>query len=211
MRIKIKFDASKAFQIFDKITKKISYATNNALTRVAKEMQAEGQKELVANFTVRSRFIVTRLQILQYSKRSNLTTVVGINADVQGSPLLLGFFEDGGTKESIYGDSMAIPITGSPARPNFSQAVVRSLRYENLNIANRKGSRRTYIVPNVGIFERVKKGNAPDATILIYAFEKSAQLKKQIGLIAVMQAVLNARFLTIWKEEFEKEVVRLKR
>lgn len=197
-----------ALKVFANVTKKISFATNNSLTRVAKEAVAEGQKEIAADFTIRKRFILTRLKILQYSRVSNLTTIVGIDAKVQGSPLLLGFFEEGGTKEPEFGSEIAVPITGSPARPSFLNAIKTALKYVNLHIEKGKGLKRTYVVPGVGIFERIAPGNSPEATVLIYKFESSSPLKKHMSLIAVMTNVVADRFNAIFWEEFEKEVSR---
>jgi hypothetical protein len=208
MRIKATIDISMALKVFGIVTKKISFATNNSLTRVAKEAVAEGQKEIAADFTIRKRFILTRLKILQYSRVSNLTTIVGIDAKVQGSPLLLGFFESGGTKEPEHGSEIAVPVTGSLARPSFQNAVKTALRYTNLQIQAGKGKRRTYVVPGVGIFERIAPGNSPEATVLIYKFEASGPLKKQMSLIAVMSNVVAERFNAIFWEEFEKEVTK---
>lgn len=203
-------DISVALKVFATVTKKLSFATNNALTRVAKECVDEGQKEIAADFTIRKRFILTRLKILQYSKVKNLTTIVGIDPKVQGSPLLLGFFEEGGTKEPQAGDAIAIPITGSPARPGFQDAIKTALKYVNLHIQQGKGRQRTFVVPGVGIFERIKPGNGPDATVLIYKFQGSAPLKKHMGIIAVMSNVVSTRFNAIFWEEFEKEITRQK-
>jgi hypothetical protein len=215
MRINATIDISQALKVFAHVTKKLSYAVNNSLTRVAKEAVAEGQREIAADFTIRKRFILTRVKILQYSTRSNLTTVVGIDANVQGSPLLLGFFEEGGTKQPEHGSEIAVPITGSFARPSFPNPIKSALKYTNLHIEGGKGRQRTYVVPGVGIFERInvpgpreKGARKPSQTVLIYKFESSAPLKKHMSLIAVMSKVVADRFLAIFLEEFDKEVTR---
>lgn len=215
MKINLSIDISGALKIFDTVTKKISYATNSALTRVAKECADAGQKELAADFTIRKRFILSRLRILKYSKVNNLTTTIGIDAKVVGSPLLLPQFEEGGTKNPQHGSQLAVPITGGPARPSFNSAVRSALKYQNLHIVQGKGWHRTYVVPGVGIFERVnaigprqKGARKPSTTVLIYKFERSAPLHKTTHIVAVMTDVVNARFPTIWAQEFDKEVAR---
>jgi hypothetical protein len=217
MLIKTEIDISDAIKVASQAIRKIPYATNNALTRTAKEMVVAGQKEIADKFTIRKKFILSRLRILQYSKTSNLTTVIGINSDVQGSPLLLGYFEDGGTKEPENGAGIAVPITGSPARPTFSDSVTRALQYTKLNFqlaqtGNKiEGLQDTYIVPGVGVFQRVAPGSGADATVLIYKFENSAPLKKHMSLIEVMTEVASDRFNAIFWEEYEIEVTRQKR
>jgi hypothetical protein len=218
MEVKTEIDISLALKVFATILKKMPYATNNALTRVAKEMVVEGQNEIAADFTIRKRFILTRLKILQYSRANDLTTIVGIDAKVQGSPLLLGMFEEGGTKEPQHGSELAVPITGSLARPRFQDQVKAALKYNALEIQSGKGKRRTYVVPGVGIFERISvpgpRGSGasrkPSATVLIYKFESSAPLKKHMNLIGVMVNVVATRFNEIFWAEFEKEITKQK-
>ena len=175
-----------------------------------------GRAEISAHFQIRKNFILTRLKILQYSRVSNLTAIVGIDTAVQGSPLLLGIFEEGGTKEPDNGSGIAVPITGSPARPTFSDAVVRALQYTKLQLSTTatdqsiRGLQHTYVVPGVGVFERVAPGNDPGATVLIYAFEPSAPLKKRISLIQVMSDIVSARFNPIFWQEYANEIAQQK-
>lgn len=211
MRIKVDVDISLAESVIKHVVRKLPYAINNSLTRLAKEMVAAGQQEIAKDFTLRKTFIQTRVKILQYSKVNDLTTIVGIDANVTGAPLLLGFFEDGGEKTSASGaEGIAVPITGSLARPSFEDPVKAALRYANLQFQNRKGKKRTYIVPGVGVFERIAPGNGPEATVLIYKFETSAPLHKKMDLTGVMIFVVEERWAAIFAEEYEKEVTREK-
>jgi hypothetical protein len=214
MELKTEIDISVALKVTAQAIRKLPFATNNAITAVAKEMVDAGQKEITADFTIRKKFIINRLKILQYSKVSDLTAIIGINSDVQGSPLLLGFFEEGGTKEPDNGGGIAVPITGSPARPSFSDSVTRALQYTKLQLqavgGAIEGKKQTYVVPGVGVFERIRPGNDPGATVLIYKFESSAPLKKHMNLIEVMSEVLNERFNPLFWIEYEKEVTKQK-
>lgn len=205
---RLKIDISQALRVFANVLKKVSYATNNALTRTAKLAVPAAQDELTRDFTIRKNFIQTRIEILQYSTIRNLTVIVGVDANVQGGPLLLGFFEQGGLKLPTRGDAIAVPITGTPVRDNFNSSIRNALKYSNLDIVNNKGKSRTYVVPGVGIFERVKKGDSQDATILIYKFEPNAVLPRRTHLVQTMLAVFNDRFSQIWAEEFDKEVTK---
>jgi hypothetical protein len=208
MKIDVKVDASAVVKLAETVFKKLPCAVNDAITRMAKEAVLEGQKELAADLQIRKRFILNRLKILQYSKVGNLTAVIGIDPDVQGSPLILGFLEEGGTKEPSAGSEIAIPLTGEAARPSFPQSVPTSLRYKNLNFQNRKGKKKTYIVPGVGIFQRVGVGDSPDATNLIYSFKPSAPLRKELHVRDVMLRAIAERFATIFNEEFTKTILR---
>jgi hypothetical protein len=214
MKISAEVDISLALKVTAQAIRKLPYATNNALTAVAKEMVTAGQAEIQEKFTIRKSFILKRLRILQYSRVSDLTTIVGINSEVQGSPLLLGYFEEGGEKEPSFGSGIAVPITGSPARSSFSDIVKSALQYTKLQLTDYgsaiEGKQQTYVVPGVGVFQRVAPGNGPDATVLLYAFENSAPLKKHMSLIEVMTEVVNERFNPIFWTQYEIEVTSQK-
>jgi hypothetical protein len=208
VNIKAEVDVDGVVKLCATVLRQLPYAANNAITRTAKEAVDAGQKEIAADLMIRKRFILNRVKILQYSKVGNLTAIIGIDTKVQGSPLLLGFLEEGGTKEPTRGPNIAIPLTGEAARPTFSQSVVTSLRYTNLRFENRKGRKRTFIIPNVGIFQRVAAGDSPDATVLIYSFKPSAKLPQLIHLRAAMVKIIGERFNAIFSEEFTKEILK---
>lgn len=208
MNIKVEIDTSGIVKLCATVLRQLPYAANNAITRTAKEAVEAGQKEVAADLQLRKRFILNRIKILQYSKVSNLTAIIGVDTKVQGAPLLLGFLQDGGTKEPTHGPDIAIPLTGEAARPSFPQSVVGALRYTNLRFENRKGRKRTFLIPGVGIFQRIAAGNAPDATTLIYSFKPSAKLAKHIQLREAMLKVIGQRFAPIFSEEFTKEILK---
>jgi hypothetical protein len=53
-----------------------------------------------------------------------------------------------------------------------SRSVLRALRYNNLRFDERKGRKRTFIIPGVGVFERVKlqQSRHDDSIFLAYLF-----------------------------------------
>lgn len=205
---KFEIDSSSVVRLTQQVLRQLPYAANSAITRTSKEAVDAGQKEVAADLTLRKRFILNRIRILQYSRVGNLEAVIGVDDKVQGAPLILGFLEDGGTKEPTRGAGIAIPLTGEAARPSFPDPVKTSLRYSNLSFQNRRGKKRTFIVPNVGVFERVASGDSPDATVLIYSFKPSAPIRKEISLREVMLQVIGERFSAIFTEEFEKEILK---
>jgi hypothetical protein len=208
MNIKVDIDMESVVRLTAAVLRQLPYAANNAITRTAKEAVDAGQKEITADLQVRKKFILNRIKILQYSKVNNLTAIIGIDTKVQGAPLILGFLEEGGTKEPTKGPDIAIPLTGEAPRPSFPQSVATSLRYTNLRFENRKGRKKTFLIPNVGIFQRVAAGDAPDATVLIYSFKPSAKLPQHIHLRATMLKVIGERFGPIFTEEFTKEILK---
>ncbi|MGH9685275.1 MAG: hypothetical protein ACRD4S_16895 [Candidatus Acidiferrales bacterium] len=221
MRIKTEINIDLALKVAATLLRQLPYATNNAITRTAKEAVDAGKQELAKDFTIRKTFILSRVRILQYSRVGNLTCVLGIDKRVQGSPLLLGFFEEGGTKEPTRGSGIAIPITGGPARPEFSDKLKASLSYPNLKLTGGKGKKKTFVIPNVGVFERIAPGGRVwdsalhksvttdrSATAMVYAFKPNAPLKSRMNLLGVMRAVIASRFNAIFAEEFTREILR---
>jgi hypothetical protein len=208
MKIKVDIDADSVVKLTAAVLRQLPYATNNAITRTAKEAVDAGRKELQRDVTVRKQFILNRISILHYSKVGNLTAIIGVNAAVQGSPLLLGFLEEGGEKEPSNGEGIAIPLTGEAARPSFAQSVPTQFRYKNLKFIGNKGRQKTFIVPNVGVFERVAPGKSPEATVEIYSFKPNAPIPVHTHLRDAMLTVIRERFAAIFSDEFAKEILQ---
>jgi hypothetical protein len=208
MKISVQIDTDEVVRLTAAVLRQLPYAASKAITRTAKEAVEAGQQEVTADLTMRKKFIISRIRILQYAKPGNLTAIVGVNTNVQGAPLILGFLEEGGEKTPLHGSELAIPITGEPARPSFQQSVPTALRYTNLRFENRRGRKRTYIVPNVGIFQRIASGDSPGSTVLLYSFKPSVRLPKHMALKAAMVRVFGERFNPIFTEEFTKEILQ---
>lgn len=230
MQITYKLDVSGALALFDLILKKVPYATNNALTRTAKELVTVERDELSREFQIRKQFILNRVQITKYSRPSSLWTEVSINRNVQGGELLLTMFEEGGEKLPDLGSELAVPITGEAARPTFAQTVRPSLLYKALNIQKHvtdlgkiqyRGDRRTYVIPGVGIFQRnagrrrgkrAKKGQGSGkndrASVLIYSFKRAVPIRVQMHFAQTARSFVLERFEIVWREEFVRELAR---
>ena len=118
----------------------------------------------------------------------------------QRARLLLGEFEAGGERKPFKGKSVAVPITGGPARPTFESPVLEALRFKALRFRRAPGSRggkkryvgtlRTYIVPEVGVFQR----EGPGQSKLVYSFEKDVRLKPSLGFVDTAQRVADVWF-----------------
>lgn len=205
---RIETDVEAAIKLTVNAVRQLPYAVNNALNRTAKEAVKAGQDEIVADLQVRKRFIVNRVQILQYSRVTNLTAIVGINTKVEGAPLILSFLEEGGTKQPNKGPEIAVPLTGEAARPSFPQPVVSAYRYTNLQFDKAgQGKRNTFLVPGVGIFQRLFGGGKRE-DVQIYSFKPSVPLPKHISVRAAMVRVIGARFAPIFSEEFTNEILK---
>lgn len=208
MKISVDIDTEQVVKLTAAVLRQLPYATNSAITRTAKEAVDAGQKEVAADLTIRKRFILNRIKILQYSKVNNLTAIVGIDTKVQGSPLILSFLEEGGEKQPQLGSEIAVPLTGEAARPTFQDLIPNALKYKALRVDQLKGRQRTFVIPNVGVFQRIAKGDSPSATVLIYSFKSSARLPQHIAVRAAFLKVIGERFDAIFTEEFVKEILK---
>ena len=206
MKISVTVDVDSVVKLAATVLRQLPYATNAAITRTAKEAVDAARNELQRDLTIRKQFILKRIRILQYSKVGNLTAIIGLDANVQGAPLLLGFLEEGGEKLPIAGEGIAIPLTGEAARPTFEQSVLTAFRYKNLRFSGNKGRQKTYIVPNVGVFQRFAPGK--EGTQLIYSFKPSAVLPIHTHIRESMVNVIEQRFSTIFYEEFAREILQ---
>jgi len=206
MKIGVTVDVDSVVKLTATVLRQLPYATNNAITRTSKEEVEAARNELKRDLTIRKQFILKRIKILQYSKVSNLTAIIGLDANVQGAPLLLGFLEEGGEKEPIAGEGIAIPLTGEAARPTFAQSVPTAFRYKNLRFSGNKGRQNTYIVPNVGVFQRFAPGK--EGSELIYSFKASAVLPIHTHIRESMVNIITQRFSVIFSEEFTKEILQ---
>jgi hypothetical protein len=208
MDIRVTVDSSEVVALVSNVIRQLPYAANNAITRTAKEAVDGAKAELRRDVVLRKTFLLGRIKILQYSKVGNLTAIIGVDANVQGAPLILGFLEEGGEKTGSSGSGVAIPLTGEKPRPSFPMKVKPAYRYTSLNFVGNKGKLGTYVVPNVGVFQRVSNGRAPEDTKLIYLFKPSVPLTIHTHLREAMLEVIGRRFASIFTEEFSKEILK---
>ena len=102
---------------------------------------------------------------------------------------------------------MAEPVVGGPARPRFTQPVPPELRVGRLRFDRTKTGRRrvgvtrtkTYLVPEVGIFQRI----GPGATRAVYLFTSGKKLKPRLRFVETAEKEADRWF----REEMESEVV----
>ena len=211
MAYQIDVDISQVVKLTEKVLRKLPYVLNDSITEVAKVVVEAEREQLMRDFTIRKNFLTGRFKVLQYSRTSDLTAIVGIDNRVQGSPLLLGFFETGGEKLPTTGPELAIPLTGEAARPSWGQMVPTMLMYKNLQISMKvkgqtaifPGMKNTYLVEGVGVFQRDASGKKSE---LIYAFKRSAPLRPRTHMIELAQIVIRDSFAKIFNRNFVEEI-----
>jgi len=219
--IKIAIDTSQVDRTLSKLERKLPYIVNDSITEVAKLVVSAERFELRRDFTVRKTFLENRFQILEYSRATTLRAVVGVNANVQGSPLLLGFFEEGGEKLPSRGPELAVPITGQPERPTFGSPIATSLQYKRLQISGGKGRKQTFVIPGVGVFQRVAPGGRvwdpatrrmktlnQSETQILYAFRSRAPLRQRTHMIELAETIVHDAFPRIFQKNFVESMMR---
>jgi hypothetical protein len=180
MRIDVKFDTSALKAKTERETKRLAYNTAQALNETAKAVQLEERANLDRKFTIRKPAFMYRLiKIFTFASAKLGRPFVEIGIDPTKSRVLLGLFEKGGEKQPVKGKSVAVPLTGGPARPSFPQSVAAAFRFTALRLHRRGGrkvkrfhpsalapapapqfigAQRTFQIPKLGIFQRIAEG-----------------------------------------------------
>src|SRR5580704_9588486 len=148
--------------------KRIAYSTTQAINSTLQDIQIAERAELDRRFVIRkNRFMYSLIKISRFAK---VFTGIGpqvlfgeIQIDASKTRVLLQEFVEGGYKDPAFGKHVAVPITGSAARPSFSDPVTAALMISKLDFHQHatatgkiqwEGNRRTFIVQNVGVFQR---------------------------------------------------------
>ncbi len=210
MKIDLDVDISAVTNLTAKVLKKLPYVLNDSITDVAKLAVAAVQDDLRKDFTLRKgNWLTGRFKVLQYSRTSNLTAIIGVDQNVQGSPLLLGFFEEGGEKTASAGPDLAVPLTGEAARPSFSEAIPAAMLYKRLRFqkptksrGDLQGLQNTYLVEGVGIFQRI----GPGSSELVYSFKPQVELPHKTHMRELAQRVIRESFPRIFTKNFIEEI-----
>jgi hypothetical protein len=128
-------DAKRLMDRMDLSAKNIAYASVNAVNKTALQVQAQARSNVQARFTLRQRqFIMRQAAIIKpfasvSQGRPSAEVFVG-----QKERLLLSDFEKGALRPAFVGKNVAVPITGSPARPGFASPVPGSMRISSLGL-----------------------------------------------------------------------------
>ncbi len=221
--MRISFDTKQ----LDKTLRQLPYAVKDAINAVALEVQARERVMMGRNFKIRrSAFIMRRVKMFKWAKVQDLTAVVGIDDQVQGSKLLMAQFEEGGEKTpqggSILGDRVAIPITGSKARRLFNYKVPTTWKIDRLglrSILSRagkggaiQGDKRTVILPitkgkykgDFALFSRMGVGWT---LYPVYLFiSRKVRLRPTLKFVLTARAVVKVRMAALVDQAVEAAI-----
>jgi hypothetical protein len=210
MRIDLQIDSAALVLRLQNGQRRLAYAVVNAINNTAKRIQETERRRVEEEFTVRKKeFIRRQAAIIKpfasvRQGRAHAEIAVG-----QKPRLLLSAFERGAERKPFTPSarSVAEPVIGGPARPQFTQPVTPELRVGKLRFDRTKAGRRragvtrtkTYLVPKVGIFQRI--GNA--TTRAVYLFTRGKKLAPRLHFVETAEKEANKWF----REEMEREVV----
>jgi hypothetical protein len=128
--------------------------------------------------------------------------------------VLLGIFEKGGEKDPTKGKPVAVPLTGGPARPSFKQPAQEEFTFRKLRFRRHrtktgkvqwKGEQRTFIIPALGVLQRVGGKAKSSAAKLIYAFERRPRLKALLDFTEVAVRTFNLKFEKQSRQAFNRK------
>ena len=165
------------------LPKQIRYATAVALTRTAKDAQAEVRRQLPERFTIRTGWVAKGIRI-KPARKNDLESSVRVMDE------FMALQETGGLRRSRSGEAAAVPIGARPTplsvtRPSMFPG--RLLEKPNHFIAPMKDDPQTSAVwRRTGRKGRNRK--------LMYIFDKRVEVKPRFGFMGTVRAVVEARF-----------------
>jgi hypothetical protein len=198
-------------------SKRLAYSTATAINRTMLEIQREERAELDRRFTIRKNDFMYRLiKIFTFAKvfkgigPQQVYGEIGID---HKNRTLLDQFVEGGFKEPVVGHTVGVPVTGSAARPSFSDPVTAALQLSKINLHPRvlkDGTTQLISEQDGGIFTlpNVKHGTTPrglfqktgDVIRAMYLFIQRPALKRRYDFPGIAQRVYDA----VFEREFDR-------
>ena len=135
MKVGIDIDVKELTERFGLSEKNVAYAAVNAVNATAKQVQEAERANVKTKFKVRKMdFMMRQAAIIKPFASVGQARPYAEIAVGQKDRLLLTTFEQGGVKLPFVGKNVAVPITGSPARPDFGGGVPENMRIAALNL-----------------------------------------------------------------------------
>jgi hypothetical protein len=210
MRIDLQIDSAPLVLRLRNGQRRLAYAVVNAINNTAKRIQDAERRHVEEEFTVRRHEFIRReaaiIKPFANVRQGRPYAEISVG---QKPRLLLSAFERGAERKPFTPTAtrVAEPVVGGPARPQFAAQVTPELRVQRLRFDRTKTGRRraavartkTYLVPAVGIFQRVGK----EASRAIYFFTRGKKLAPRLHFVETAEKEAHRWF----GEEMEREVV----
>lgn len=164
MQINVRIDAKALKANTAKEIKNLAYSTSQALNATTKDAQQAERVHMDRTFHLRrTGFMYRLIKIFTFSNVRQGTPFTEIGIDNTKERLLLGEFEKGGPREPFMGKNVAVPITGTKARPSIMATIANRFTFKGMNLQQHqtsggkeqwKGANRTFLIPGKGVFQR---------------------------------------------------------
>jgi hypothetical protein len=210
VQIKVQIDTKTLKARTEREAKRLAFSTAQALNETAQEIQTAERVNLDRKFTVRKAgFLYRLIKITAFASPRKGRPFAEVAIDPTKKRVLLGIFERGGEKEPAKGKSVAVPLTGGPARPSFTQPVAEEFTFRKLRFRHHrtktgklqwKGEQRTFIIPGLGVLQRVGGKAKSSAAKLIYAFQRRPRLKALLNFTEIAVRTIRIE----WHKQFER-------
>lgn len=215
MQIKVQIDTRALKARTQRQAKRLAFSTAQALNETAKEIQAAERINLDRKFTVRKAgFLYRLIKITAFASPRKGRPFAEVAIDPTKKRVLLGIFEKGGEKKPAKGKSVAVPLTGGPARPSFGQPVQEEFTFRKLRFRRHrtktgkvqwKGEHHTFIIPGLGVLQRVGGKAKNSAAKLIYAFQRRPRLKALLNFTEIAVHTFSHKFAHEFRKAYHRK------
>lgn len=195
MRLNIKVETAPLVLRLERGYRRLAFGTVAAIRGGLLAIQKAEREDVHRRLTVRKNTFIDR-QIAIISPFPSVGQQRPFGEVRIGTParLFLTRLEGGGDRPQKF-KNLAVPITGSPARPRFQDNVPAELWISKLKFKRPRrrkkvgrevlqGEMGTFLVPNDGIFQR--RGNT---VVRLYTFKRHIRLPSRLRWLAIARAV----------------------
>ena len=205
----VEFDSRDTERFLGSLAKQTPFALSVAINDTLKDAQKVQRTHQRRVFTVRRpQFVDRSVKIRPFATKRTLEGTMAIDPPGgQKRADILAKFERGGQKRARDGRHLAIPID---VKRTKAGVVSRRNRPKGFNFKrvgrSIRGERRTFIIPGVGIFQRV--GRRKNSRIrLLYAFKTQVPIDRRLDFIANAERVVQRMFDKNFDRAFDRAVV----
>jgi len=208
----IEFDSRDTQRWLGGMARQTPFALSVAINDTLKDAQKVQRAHQRRVFTVRRpRFIEQAVKIKPFATKRTLTGTMSI--DPPGGKRtadILTKFESGGIKRVRDGRHLAIPVEARRTKAGVisRRNRPRGFKFKRVGRAIR-GERRAFIIPGIGIFQRV--GRRRDSRIrMLYRFKRSVPIGRRLDFIANAERVVQQQFDKNFDRAFDRAVATAK-
>ncbi len=195
-------------RMLDGTARQLPFAMARTINATAKDVKKAQTNRIQQVFIIRRRLFATRAaKIKPFARKDRLEAYVKIEPPGgKARADIFAKFEKGGTKRPR-GQYLAIP---RGAKRSKSGIVTRAYRPRALGLERQgrtvRGRKRTFIIPDIGIFQRVGRGRGRSTVRLLYSFHRQVPIDSRLRFVATAEKVVPRVFPGHFKTEFARAV-----